>query len=319
MWEKNQTFVRDFILLGLLEPNQYGFLLLTLIIIIFLITIMGNTVLILLIHCDIQLHTPMYFLLRHLSFMDILNSSIIVPKMTSNYISGRKSITFAGCGLQIFLYLLLESAECLILVAMSYDRYVAICHPLRYPVLMNHRISVLMAGGCWLGGIINSTIHTTYVLLLPFCGAKIIDHFFCEVPVMLKLSCIDTSQYEGGVFVSSVFFLLIPLSIILASYGQILHSVLQMKSLEAQKKAFSTCSSHLAVVTVYFVSIIFTYMRPKSYHTPGQDKLLAITYIILTPMLNPIIYSLRNKDVLHALKKVSGKALSHRNEFFKKT
>ncbi|XP_074075357.1 olfactory receptor 2AJ1-like [Macrotis lagotis] len=313
---QNQTFVRDFILLGLLDPNLYGFLFLTLILISFMLTIMGNTVLILLIHFDIQLHTPMYFLLRHLSLMDILNISIIVPNLASNFISGRKSITFAGCGLQIFLYLIFECAECLILATMSYDRYVAICHPLRYPVLMNHQISVLMTAGCWLGGIINSTIHTTYVLFLPFCGTRVIDHFFCEVPAMLKLSCIDTSQYEGGVFVSSVIFLLIPLSIILASYSQILRSVFHMKSMETQKKAFSTCSSHLVVVVIYYGSAIFTYMRPKSYHTPGQDKVLALTYTILTPMLNPIIYSLRNKDVLCALRKFSGKILTHRNEYF---
>ncbi|XP_074074913.1 olfactory receptor 2AJ1-like [Macrotis lagotis] len=314
MWEEmNQTFVGDFILLGLLHPNQYGLLFLTLILIMYMVAIMGNTVLIFLIHVDIQLHTPMYFLLSHLSFMDILNISNIVPKMVSNFISGRKSIPFSGCGLQIFLSVIFVGAECLILVAMSYDRYIAICHPLRYPILMNHRISVLMATGCWLGGIINSTIHTTYALHLPFCS-RTIDHFFCEIPAMLKLSCIDTSQYEGGVYVTAVFFLLIPFSTIIASYGQILRTVLHMKSMEAQKKAFSTCSSHLTVVVMYYGSSILTYMRPKSYHTPGQDKILAISYTILAPMLNPIIYSLRNKDVLCALKKVLGKALSHRNE-----
>ncbi|XP_074075342.1 olfactory receptor 2AJ1-like [Macrotis lagotis] len=272
---------------------------------------MANTVLILLIHLDTRLHTPMYVFLKHLSFMDILNVSNIIPKMAHNYISGRKSITFAECGLQIFFYAIFVDSECLILVAMSYDRYVAICHPLRYSVLMNHRISLLLVVGCWIGGMINSIIHTTYVLLLPFCGTRVIDHFFCEIPAMLKLSCFDTSQYEEGIFVSAVIFLPIPLSIILASYSQILRSVLHMKSVEAQKKAFSTCSSHLAVVTMYYGSIIFTYMRPKSYHTPGQDKILAISYMILAPLLNPIIYSLRNKDVLGALKKVSGKALRH--------
>ncbi|XP_074074809.1 olfactory receptor 2AJ1-like [Macrotis lagotis] len=316
MWkERNATFGRDFILIGLLDPKQYGLLFLILILIIFMMAIMGNTVLILLIHLDIRLHTPMYFLLSHLSFMDILHITNIIPKMASNFISGRKSITFAGCGIQIFLYISFSGAECLILTAMSYDRYVAICHPLRYPILMNHRISVLMATACWLLGTINSTIHTTYALHLPFCGTRAIDHFFCEIPAMLKLSCIDTSHYEGAVYVSSVFFLLIPFFIILASYGQILRTVLYIKSMEAQKKAFSTCSSHLVVVVIYYGSFIFTYMRPRSYHTPGQDKILSITYTILTPVFNPIIYSLRNKDVLCSLKKVLGKLLIHRNEF----
>ncbi|XP_074065088.1 olfactory receptor 2AJ1-like [Macrotis lagotis] len=314
--EKNQTFDRDFILLGLLEPNQYGLLFLILILISFMVTIMGNTVLILLIYHDIRLHTPMYILLRHLSFTDILNISNIVPKMASNYISGKKYITFAGCGLQIFLYTSSLGTECLILTAMSYDRYVAICQPLHYSILMNHQISVLMATGCWLGGIINSTIHTTYILLLPFCGTRVIDHFFCEIPAMLKLSCVDTSPYEGGVSVTAVFFLLIPLSIILGSYGQILRTVLHMKSVETQRKAFSTCFSHLIVVLIYYFSGIFTYMRPKSYHTPGQDKVIAILYTILTPMLNPLIYSLRNKDVLCALKKVLGTVLYHRNDYY---
>ncbi|XP_074075631.1 olfactory receptor 2AJ1-like [Macrotis lagotis] len=312
--EKNQTFVSDFILLGLLDRNQDGLLLLTLILIMYMVATMGNTVLILLIRIDIRLHTPMYFFLSHLSFMDILHISNIIPKMASNYISGRKSITFAGCGFQMFFYVIFVSAECLILTVMSYDRYVAICHPLRYPILMSHRISVILAAGCWLGGTVNSTVHTIYVLLLPFCGTRAIDHFFCEVPALLKLACTDTSHYESGLNVTGILFLLIPISIILASYGQILRTVLHIKSMEAQKKAFSTCSSHLAVVTIYYGSIIFTYMRPRSYHTPGQDKILAITYTVLTPVLNPIIYSFRNKDVLCALKKVLGKTLIHKNE-----
>ncbi|XP_074065071.1 olfactory receptor 2AJ1-like [Macrotis lagotis] len=314
--EQNQTFARDFILLGLLDPNHYGLLLLSLILIMFMMAIMGNTVLILLIHLDARLHTPMYVLLKHLSFTDIFTITNIVPMMATNYLSGRKSITFVGCGFQIFLYVIFLGVECLILTTMSYDRYVAICHPLRYPILMNYRISVILASSCWFGGIINSIIHTSYVMHLPFCGTRTIDHFFCEIPAMWKLSCFDTSQYEERVYVSAVFFFLIPFSIILISYGQILRIVLHMKSMEAQKKAFSTCSSHLAVVAMYYGSCIFTYLRPKSYHAPGQDKVLAITYTILAPMLNPVIYSLRNKDVLCALKKIFGKALSHRNENF---
>ncbi|XP_074075224.1 olfactory receptor 2AJ1-like [Macrotis lagotis] len=274
---------------------------------------MGNTILILLIQIDIRLHTPMYVLLKHLSLTDILNISNIVPMMAFNYISGKKSITFAGCGFQIFFYVSFVGTECLILTAMSYDRYVAICQPLRYPILMNHRISVILTSGCWLGGIVDSIIHTIYVMLLPFCGTRTIEHFFCEIPALLRISCVDTSRYEEKVFVSAAFFFLIPFSIILFSYGQILRIVLHMKSMEAQKKAFSTCSSHLAVVVMYYGSCIFIYMRPKSYHTPGQDKIIALSYTILAPMLNPVIYSLRNKDVLCALKKVFGKTFSHTN------
>ncbi|XP_074075066.1 olfactory receptor 2AJ1-like [Macrotis lagotis] len=314
--EKNQTSGRDFILSGLLEPNQHDLLFLTLILIVFMMTVMGNTVLILLIHLDIQLHTPMYSLLKHFSFTDVLNTSNIVPKMASHFISGKKSITFSGCGVQVFLHSTFFGTECLILTAMSYDRYVAICHPLSYPILMSHRISVILAAGCWLGGTINSKFHTIYVLLLSFCGTRVIDHFFCEVPALLKLSCIDTSPYEGGVTMGAVFCLVIPLFIILASYGQILCTVLHMKSREAQKKAFSTGSSHLIVIFMFYGSGLFIYMRPKASHTPGQDKVLAVSYTIIAPMLNPIIYSLRNKDVLTALKKFLGKALNHRNTYF---
>ncbi|XP_072472569.1 olfactory receptor 2AJ1-like [Notamacropus eugenii] len=314
MWEnENQTFAKDFILLGLFHADLWGCLFLTFILIVFLWTIMGNAGLILLIRLNSQLHTPMYFLLSHLSFIDILTISNVVPNMASNFISGQLSITFAGCGFQLFLYIIFVGAECLVFTTMSYDRYVAICHPLHYPILMNHRISAGMAAGFWLGGVVNSTIHTAYVLHLPYCGTRVIDHFFCEIQAMLKISCADTSQYERGVFISAVFFFVIPFSVILASYAQILHTVLQMKSADAQKKAFSTCSSHLIVLAMYYGPCVFAYMRPKSYHTTSQDKVLAILYTIVTPMLNPIIYSLRNKDVLCALKKLLGKTLSHRN------
>ena len=257
---------------------------------------------IILIHRESRLHTPMYFLLSHLSFMDILHTSNIVPKMITDFLSGSKTISFATCGFQIFLSLTLLGGECLLLAAMSYDRYVAICHPLRYPILMNDCVSVLMAGGAWFIGIINSIVHTAYALHFPFCGTRVIDHFFCEVPAMLVLSCVDTTLYERGIYVSGIIFLLVPFSLIFASYVQILLTVLRMKSKEARKKSFSTCFFHMIVVIMYYGPFIFTYMRPKKYHTPGQDKSLAIFYTILIPSFNPIIYSIRNKDVLDAMK-----------------
>ena len=299
---ENHTSSSDFILLGLFSSSQTSLIFLSIIFIVFIITMTENTMMIILIHRESRLHTPMYFLLSHLSFMDILHTSNIVPKMITDFLSGSKTISFVACGFQIFLSLTLLGGECLLLAAMSYDRYVAICHPLRYHILMNDYVSVLMAGGAWFIGIINSIIHTTYALHFPFCDSRAIDHFFCEVPAMLMLSCVDTTHYERGVYVSGIIFLLVPFFLIFASYVQILLTVLQMKSKEARKKSFSTCFFHMIVVIMYYGPFIFTYMRPKKYHTPGQDKSLAIFYTILTPTLNPIIYSIRNKDVLEAMK-----------------
>ncbi|KAM8936051.1 olfactory receptor 2AJ1 [Lycaon pictus] len=299
---ENQSFTTDFILLGLFYSSQSSQIFFSFIFIIFMMTLTENTIMILLVLRDSRLHTPMYFLLSHLSFMDILHISNIVPKMIINFLSGSRTISFAGCGFQIFLSLTLLGGECLLLAAMSYDRYVAICHPLHYHILMNDYVHNLMAAGSWIVGTVNSIAHTVYALHFPFCGSRAIDHFFCEVPAMLKLSCEDTTLYEQGVYVSGLIFLLVPFSLIFVSYVQILLTVLKMKSSEARKKSFSTCSFHMIVVTMYYGPFIFTYMRPKAYHTPGQDMYLAIFYTIITPTLNPIIYSFRNKDVLEAMK-----------------
>ncbi|XP_064451709.1 olfactory receptor 2AJ1-like [Mirounga angustirostris] len=302
MGHENHSFTSDFILLGLFSSSQSSLVFISFIFIIFIMTITENTIMILLILRDSRLHTPMYFLLSHLSFMDILHISNIVPKMVTDFLSGSRTISFTGCGFQIFLSLTLLGGECLLLAAMSYDHYVAICHPLHYPILMNDYVRILMARGSWIVGTVNFIVHTAYALQFPFCGPRAIDHFFCEVPAMLKLSCVNTTLSERGVYVSGLIFLLVPSSLILASYVQILLTVLQMKSSEVRKKSFSTCSFHMIVVTMYYGPFIFTYMRPKSYHTPGQDKYLAIFYTILTPTMNPIIYSFRNKDVLKAMK-----------------
>uniref|UniRef100_A0A8D2AY12 Olfactory receptor n=1 Tax=Sciurus vulgaris TaxID=55149 RepID=A0A8D2AY12_SCIVU len=298
----NLTASTDFILLGLFSASHSSLVSFSFLVGVFIVTLTENMLMILLIHRDPCLHTPMYFLLSHLSFMDIMHISNIVPKVIADFLSGSRAISFAGCGTQLFLSLLMLGSECLLLAAMSCDRYVTICHPLRYLVLVSERVSVLLAAGCWLVGTLNATIHTGLVLHFPYCSSRVIDHYFCELPALVKLSCADTSRYERGVDVNAIIFLLIPLSMICASYVQILLTVLQMKSSEARKKAFSTCSFHMVVVLMYYGPFMFTYMRPKSYHTPGQDKLLAIFYTIVTPTLNPIIYSFRNKDVLTAMK-----------------
>ncbi|XP_004648508.1 olfactory receptor 2AJ1-like [Octodon degus] len=312
MRHMNQTSISDFTLVGLFSSSRTSLVAFSSLCVIFVLTLAENALLILLIRSDSRLHSPMYFLLSHLSLMDILHVSNIVPKMVSNFLSGTRTISFAGCGFQVFLSLILLGGECLLLAAMSYDRYVAICHPLRYAMLMSDRVSVLLAAGAWLVGTLNSTVHTAYVLHFPFCEPRVIDHYFCEVPALVKLSCVDTSRYERGVDVSAIIFLLIPFSMISVSYAKILHTVLQSKSSEARRKSFSTCSFHMVVVVMYYGPFIFMYMRPRSYHTPGQDKLLAIFYTILTPSLNPVIYSFRNKDVLKAMKGVFQSSVVYR-------
>ncbi|KYO37483.1 hypothetical protein Y1Q_0010570 [Alligator mississippiensis] len=198
-------------------------------------------------------------------------------------------------------------AECLLLAVMAYDRYIAICNPLQYPILMRRNICFLLSAGVWMGASVNALIHTVFTLGFPYCGSKEIDQFFCEIPSLLKLSCSDTSRYETLVFVAGIVVLLIPASIILASYAFIFFRVLRMKSTTGQQKALATCSSHLTVVVMFYGAGIFMYMRPSSYHSPEQDKIVSLFYTIVAPVLNPLIYSLRNRDVLHALRKWIGK------------
>uniref|UniRef100_G3TSC6 Olfactory receptor n=2 Tax=Loxodonta africana TaxID=9785 RepID=G3TSC6_LOXAF len=301
----NQTS-NDFIFLGLLPPNQTGMLLLCLIILVFFLASVGNSTMIYLICMDSRLHTPMYFLLSQLSLTDLMYISSTVPKMVHNFLSGQKSISFLGCGFQSFFFLTMAGSEGLLLASMAYDRYVAICHPLHYPSRMSRRMCVQMIIGSWILGSINSLAHTTYILHIPYCRSRAIDHFFCDVPAMVSLACMDTWVYEYMVFVSTGLFLFLPFLGITASYGRVLLAVYCMRSKEGRKKAFTTCSAHLTVVTFYYAPFAYTYIRPRNVRSPAEDKNLAIFYTILTPMLNPIIYSLRNKEVLRAMTRVLG-------------
>ncbi|KAM6224138.1 olfactory receptor 2L13 [Rhynchocyon petersi] len=299
----NQTS-NDFILLGLFPPNKTGFLLLFLIILVFFLASVGNSAMIHLIRVDARLHTPMYFLLSQLSLMDLMYISTTVPKMAFNFLFGQKGISFLACGVQSFFFLTMACSEGLLLASMAYDRYVAICHPLHYPNRMSRRMCVQMIIGSWILGSINSLAHTVYALHIPYCRSRAINHFFCDVPAMLPLACMDTWVYEYMVFVSTSLFLLLPFLGITASYGRVLLAVYHMRSKEGRKKAFTTCSTHLTVVTFYYAPFVYTYLRPRNLRSPEEDKILAVFYTILTPMLNPIIYSLRNKEVLGAMTRV---------------
>ncbi|XP_011382087.1 olfactory receptor 2T27-like [Pteropus vampyrus] len=307
MKEANETLATDFILLGLFPNMRFVSILIYAIILIYLTAVTGNFTLLLLIAMDLRLHTPMYFLLSQLSLVDLALISSTVPKMMINFFSGRKTITRLACGTQIFFFFTLGGAECILLTLMAYDRYVAVCNPLSYVVIMNHEVCLQMAVVSWIGGILASTAHTIYTMNLPICGSREIHHFFCEMPAIMKISCKDTSTYELVVFVMGISFIIIPFGLITASYIFIFLTVLRMKSPQGRKKALATCSSHLMVVSFYLGPCVYLYMTPGSSHSPEQEQAVSVFCTVLTPMLNPLIYSLRNKDVVGALQKVLGK------------
>ncbi|XP_025866677.2 olfactory receptor 2T29-like [Vulpes vulpes] len=304
MWMANYTGRSDFDLVGLFSQSKHPTLLCVIIFMVFLMALSGNTILILLIHCDAHLHTPMYFFITQLSLMDVMYISVTVPKMLMDQVMGVNKISVPECGMQMFLYLTLVGSEFFLLAAMAYDRYVAICHPLRYPILMNHRVCLLLVSSSWILGSVDGFMLTPVTMTFPFCSSREIHHFFCEVPAVMKLSCSDTSLYETLMYLCCVLMLLIPVTVISSSYSFILFTIHRMNSAEGRKKAFATCSSHMMVVILFYGAAVYTYMLPTSYHTPEKDMIVSVFYTILTPVLNPLIYSLRNKDVTRALKKM---------------
>ncbi|VFV39345.1 olfactory receptor 2t4-like [Lynx pardinus] len=303
-WVANHTVRSDFDLVGLFSQSKHPALLCVVIFVVFLMALSGNTMLILLIHYDVHLHNPMYFFITQLSLMDVMYISVTVPKMLMDQVMGVNKISAPECGMQMFLYLTLVGSEFFLLAAMAYDRYVAICHPLRYPILMNHRVCLILVSSCWLLGSVDGFMLTPVTMTFPFCRSREIHHFFCEVPAVMKLSCSDTSIYDTLMYLCCVLMLLIPVTVISSSYSFILFTIHRMKSAEGRKKAFATCSSHMTVVILFYGAAMYTYMLPNSYHTPENDMIVSVFYTILTPVLNPLIYSLRNKDVTKALKKI---------------
>ncbi|XP_045856600.1 olfactory receptor 56 [Meles meles] len=297
----NHSSIDGFILLGIFSHSQTDLVLFSMVMVVFTVAICGNVLLLFLIYIDPRLHKPMYFFLSQLSLMDLMLVCNITPKMAVNFLSGRKSISFVGCGIQIGFFVSLVGSEGLLLGLMSYDRYVAISHPLHYPVLMSQRVCLQIAGSSWAFGILDGIIQMVAAMSLPYCGSRIVDHFFCEVPALLKLACTDTSLFDTLLFACCVFMLLLPFSIIVASYAHILRAMLHMRSAQARKKALATCSSHLTAVSLFYGAAMFIYLRPRRYRAPSHDKVVSIFYTVLTPMLNPLIYSLRNREVMGAV------------------
>ncbi|XP_070931260.1 olfactory receptor 2D3 [Macaca nemestrina] len=313
MGEENQTFVSKFIFLGLSQDLQTQILLFILFFIIHLLTVLGNLLIITLLFLDSHLHTPMCFFLRNLSFADLCFSTSIVPQVLVHFLVKRKTISFYGCMTQIIVFLLVGCTECALLAVMSYDRYVAVCKPLRYSTIMTQRVCPWLSFGSWASGALVSLVDTSFTFHLPYWGQNIINHYFCEPPALLKLASADTYNTAMAIFSMGVVILLAPVSLILVSHWNIISTVIQMQSGEGRLKAFSTCGSHLIVVVLFCGSGIFTYMRPNSKTAKERDKMVSVFYTVVTPMLNPIIYSLRNKDVKGALRKLAErKSFSHR-------
>ncbi|XP_050011976.1 olfactory receptor 13C7 [Alexandromys fortis] len=309
MDRSNETFpVTRFILLGLSAHPKLEKTFFLLILLMYLVILLGNGVLILVTILDARLHTPMYFFLGNLSFLDICYTTSSVPLILDSFLTPRKSISFSACSVQMFLSFAMGATECVLLSMMAFDRYVAICNPLRYPVVMSKAAYVPMAAGSWAGGITNSIVQTSLAMRLPFCGDNVINHFTCEILAVLKLACADITINVISMVVANMIFLAIPVLFIFVSYVFILVTILRIPSAEGRRKAFSTCSAHLTVVIVFYGTILFMYGKPKSKDPLGADKqdladkLISLFYGVVTPMLNPIIYSLRNKDVRAAVR-----------------
>uniref|UniRef100_F7C2H9 Olfactory receptor n=1 Tax=Monodelphis domestica TaxID=13616 RepID=F7C2H9_MONDO len=311
MEKQNKTSVTIFFLHGLDGYPVFYFIFFLLCLIMYIVILLGNSFLITVSILDSHLHTPMYFFLSNLSFLDICYTSASIPMLLVNFLSEEKSISFIGCGIQMFFSFAMGATECVLLAIMAYDRYLAICKPLRYPIIMNKGLGVTLVTSCWMAGGLTSVIQTTLTMKLSFCG-NIIDYLTCEILAVLKLSCDDISLNVTVMMISNIFIIVIPVAFIFISYFFILITILRINSVEGRKKSFSTCSSHLTVVIMFYGTILFMYMKPESKDSHATDEMIALFYAVVIPMLNPIIYSLRNKDVKAAVKKLSKNIFSQR-------
>ncbi|XP_032702448.1 olfactory receptor 10AG1-like [Lontra canadensis] len=302
--EVNLTSMTEFILLGFSDyPNLQMFLFI-IFYFVYVIILMGNGIIVLVTRLDQALQTPMYFFLSNFSFLEVCFVSATLPRMLTNLWTQKRSISLFACATQMSFVLMLGNVECLLLTVMAYDRYIAICNPLHYPLIMNHKVCVQLVAACWITGILVEIGQTCQIFSLPYCGSNQINHFFCDIPPLLSLACGDTFLNEMLVFIVAMLFVMIPFLLILGSYSKIISTILRLPSATGRTKAFSTCSSHVIIVAMFFGSAIITYLQPKAKHSSKTDKFLSLFYTIVTPMFNPMIYTLRNKDVMIALRKL---------------
>ncbi|XP_075134145.1 olfactory receptor 5V1-like [Leptodactylus fuscus] len=295
----NQT-LDDFLLLRFMDGQVIGTILM---VGIYTMIIIGNFTVFSIIYLDIHLQTPMYFFLSCLSLLDICYATVTLPAMLVNAITGNRRISFHRCFMQLYFFVCFGGSECLLLAAMAYDRYVAICNPLHYPIIMNKRFCSGFVAGCWFCGLLNAMFHTLTTLRLTFCGDHRINHFFCDVLPMLEAACSDIQGSQVLLHVGTIFLGMSPFLLVMNSYIRIISTILKIRSSEGRQKVFSTCSSHLIVVSIFYFTGMFNYNGPSSGDSFIIGQISSVLYGILSPMLNPVIYCLRNQDVKKALKK----------------
>ncbi|XP_048342433.1 olfactory receptor 1020-like isoform X1 [Sphaerodactylus townsendi] len=303
------TSICVFVLLGITNRPELRLPLFILFLLIYVTTLVGNLGLIILIKADSQLHTPMYFFLSSLAFVDVNYSSTITPRILMDLSVEKKTIGVSDCATQMFMFVICGSSECILLAVMAYDRYVAICKPLHYAVLMSRKMCFRLISGSFVLGIFYAVLHTLFTFTLTFCGPNVINHYYCDIPPLLQLSCSDTHINEIVIFTQVSINCIGTTVIIVISYVCILATVLKIRSTESRHKAFSTCTSHLMVVSLFYGTIFFMYLRPSSKYALEQDKVASLFYTVVIPMLNPLIYSLRNKHVKEAFMRVLKKTL----------
>nr|XP_021520294.1 olfactory receptor 11G2-like [Meriones unguiculatus]XP_021520297.1 olfactory receptor 11G2-like isoform X2 [Meriones unguiculatus] len=300
----NSSTITGFILLGFPCSREGQIFLFALFSIVYLLTVMGNASIICAVRWDQRLHTPMYLLLANFSFLEIWYVTSTVPNMLANFLSDTKVISFSGCFLQFYFFFSLGSTECFFLAVMAFDRYLAICRPLHYPALMTGHLCNILVISCWVLGFLWFPVPIIIISQMSFCGSRIIDHFLCDPGPLLALTCVRNSLVELTSSTLSSLLLFIPFFFIMGSYALVMRAVLRVPSAAGRKKAFSTCGSHLTVVSLFYGSVMVMYVSPTSEHTAGMQKLVTLFYSVVTPLINPVIYSLRNKDMKHAMKKL---------------
>ncbi|XP_074083890.1 olfactory receptor 8U9 [Macrotis lagotis] len=304
MAEINFTRVTEFILLGLTENQELKTPLFVVFLSIYVFTVIGNLGLIMVIRMDSRLKTPMYFFLSHLAFVDFCYSSSITPKMLGNFLYEKNIISFNACAAQLGCFLAFMTAECLLLASMAYDRYVAICNPLLYMVLMSPKICIQLVAVPYSYSFLVALFHVILTFRLSYCGSNIINHFYCDDMPLLRLACSNTHSKQIWIFACAGIMFISSLMVVFVSYMYIISAILKMQSADGRRKAFSTCGSHMMAVTIFYGTLIFMYLQPSSNHSLDTDKMASVFYTVIIPMLNPLIYSLRNKEVKNALKRV---------------